>query len=145
QRRRLLLERSQALFGAPRLAHRVALVLEADADVAAQPGVVVDDQDERAGLSRLAGAVEERVQVVAAEPAMPSGRVEGRHEALIGPLPDRALGDAEVLRRLAERQPVGVRAGGAPPRTASRGSCHTGKLPKDAVFYAAAWSSRPKG
>jgi hypothetical protein len=37
---------------------------------------------------------------------MASGCVEGRDAALVGPLPDRALGDTEVLGSLAEREPI---------------------------------------
>ena len=47
QVRRLLTERSEPFRGARRLANDVALRLEVDADVLAQPLVVVDDQHER--------------------------------------------------------------------------------------------------
>ena len=43
---------------------------------------------------------------------MPTGGVEGRDSSDVGPLPDRALGDAQEFRRLAERQPI-VLAGGS--------------------------------
>ena len=55
---------------------------------------------------------------------------EGRDAADVGPFPDRALRDAQELRRLAERQPVAL-AGSSPPWTwVSRR--HTANLPKRA-------------
>ena len=49
---RLVLEGGEALLGARGLAHRVALHLEVHADELAKAFVVVDDQDQRAGLHR---------------------------------------------------------------------------------------------
>ena len=65
-----------------RLAHRVALHLEVDADELAQALVVVDDQDQPAAAlgsprSGRAAALEELVEVAAPVPPMTSGRVEG--------------------------------------------------------------------
>ena len=114
-----LAERREPLLGARRLAHLVALGLEIDADVLAQPRVVVDDQDERsadvagAGAPPRPGAVEELVEVGAAVATVAAGRVEGRDAAEVGPLAHRALRDAEVLRGLAECQPLGLRRAGA--------------------------------
>ena len=52
------------------------------------------------------GALEELVEVGAPVAAVSARRVEGRNAALVGPFADRALRDAEVLRGLAEGQPV---------------------------------------
>src|SRR5207237_57687 len=86
----------------------VTLELEARTHVLAHPLVVIDDEHRRTDL--LAGAgpgrLEELVQVRPAVAAMAARGVEGGNAALIGPLPDRALRDAEVLRRLTERQPI---------------------------------------
>ena len=105
-----LLEHLQALLAVAGLADRVALHLEVDAHVLAHPLVVVDDQDDRpsaaaAGRART-GAIEEAVEVAPLVAAVAARRVKGRHAPLVGPLADRALGDAEVLGRLAEGQPV---------------------------------------
>ena len=108
--RLLALEDRHSLFGGPGLEHRVALELEARAHVLAHVVVVVDDQDGRAGLLSRAGpgALEELVEVGAPVPAMSARRVEGRDPPLVGPFPDRALRDAEVLGGLAEGKPVGL-------------------------------------
>ena len=105
-----LLDRGEALVRAAGLAHGVALELEVDADELAHLLVVVDEQDERARLRPAAGAgaVEERLEVGAAVAAVAAGRVEGRHAALVRPLADRALGDAEEPGRLPEREPLAV-------------------------------------
>ena len=71
-------------------------------------------------LAARARAVEEGLEVAAPVAAVAAGRVEGRHAALIGPLADRRLGDAEELRRLAERQPVRLARRSASARVASR-------------------------
>ena len=106
---RLVLDHRERLLGARRLADRVALHLEVDAHELAQARVVVDDEHERARpLAAGAGAVEEQLEVAAAVAAVAARRVERRHAALVGPLADRRLGDAEELGRLAERQPVGL-------------------------------------
>jgi len=107
---RLLVDRGEALVGPPSLPDGVALGLEMDAHVLSQRRVVVDDQDERAGPRLAAGArpLEERVEVAAPVPAVAARRVEGGHAAEVRPLADRALRDAEVLRRLAQGQPVGL-------------------------------------
>ena len=103
----------EPLVGAAGLADGVALELEVDADELAHLVVVVDEQDERAGLRRAAraGAVEERLEVGAAVAAVAAGRVEGGHAALVGPFADRALRDAEEAGRLPERQPLAVVSG----------------------------------
>src|SRR5262245_42888930 len=107
---RLLLafEDRQPLFGVAGLEHRIALELQARAHVLAHVLVVVDDEHGRACLLACArpGALEEPVEVGSTVPAVPARRVEGRHPTLVGPLSDRALGNAEILRRLAQRQPV---------------------------------------
>src|SRR5256886_15418589 len=110
QVRRDFVEHSESFFCAAGLAHRVALHLEVDAHVLTHSLVVVDDQDERALLHRAAraGAVEEVVEVGPAIAAMPARRIERGPSALIGPLPNRALGDAPGLRGPAERQPRGI-------------------------------------
>src|SRR5205814_6444433 len=113
-----------------RLADGVALHLEVDADDLAHLRVVVDEQDE--GTARgLAGtrALEERLEVGALVAAVPARRIEGRHAAHVGPLADGALGDAEELGRLAERQPVAVASG----RRALVARGHTANLPKCAA------------
>src|SRR5829696_515541 len=51
--------------------------------------------------------LEERIEVATPVAAMPAGRVERWYAAYIRPFPDRALSDAEVLRCLTERQPLG--------------------------------------
>ena len=65
---------------------------------------------------RRGPSFEELVEVPAAVAAVAAGRVEGGNAALIGPLPDRALRDAEVLRGLAEGQPVRFRRRRPAPR-----------------------------
>ena len=105
------LDRGEPLVGARRLLHVVALALELEPDELAHPLVVVDEQDASGRLlAARARAGEERLEVAAAEPAMAAGRVEGRDAALVRPLADRALGDAEEPRRLPERQPLGLAA-----------------------------------
>ena len=80
------------------------------------PRVVVDDEDERAGRrSARARAVDEQLEVAAPEAAVAARRVERGHPALVGPLADRRLGDAEELRRLPERQPVRLDVGARLP------------------------------
>src|SRR6266511_422729 len=44
---------------------------------------------------------------------VPAGGVEGGNAPLVGPLADRALRDAEILRGLAEGQPVRFGRGGS--------------------------------
>src|SRR5215204_1343237 len=107
----LLFQDLEPLLGTRGLAHRVALHLEVDADELAQALVVVDDQDQPTGAfgpsrERSAAALEELVEVAAPVPAMTSRRVERGQPAAVGPLADRALRHAEILRGLAERQPV---------------------------------------
>ena len=63
---------------------------------------------------RCAGAAEELVEIALAEPPVAARRVEGGQATAVGPLPDRALRDAEVRRGLAEREPVGRSAFAAP-------------------------------
>ena len=125
----LLVDERKPFRGVPGLADGVALRLEADAHVAAHAGVVVDDQHDRAGPPGVTRAGEEVVEIATPEPPVPARRVERREEPLIRPLADRALRDAEVLRSLAERQPVrlGARrpASDIPPR-----SRHHRNLPK---------------
>ena len=108
---RLGLERLEPLLRAPRLANRVAVHLEVDADELANPRVVVDDQHEGSGSGArgrrtAGGAGDERVEVALAVSPVSARRVERGQPALVGPFPDRALGDAEIPRRLPERQPV---------------------------------------
>ena len=124
------LQDREPLLRAACLAHRVALHLEVDADVFAHPRVVVDDQHQRTLLGRAAraGTVEEVVEICAAVATVPTGGVEGGHTALVRPLADRALGDAEEFRGLAERQPVGLARRRAPSRKLAAG--HRVKLPK---------------
>ena len=111
---RPVLDRIERLVGARRLADRVALHLEIDTHELAQARVVVDDEDERAGAcSARARTLEERLEVAPPVAAVPTRRVERRHSALVRPLPDRRLGDAEELRRLAEREPIGLGRSGA--------------------------------
>jgi hypothetical protein len=113
---RLLLERGEALLAARGLTHGVALELEAGAHKAAQARVVVDDQHQRPALRAPArpGAVEEGVEVAATVAPVLAGRVEGRQATHVGPLADRALRNAEVLRGLAKREPFGLLASGSP-------------------------------
>src|SRR5439155_3417813 len=131
QVRRLILECGQPVLRVRRLADGIALHLEVDPHDFADLRVVVDEQHERAAR-RLSGprTLEEGLEVTALVPAMPAGGVEGRDAADVGPFPDRALRDAQELRRLAERQPVAL-AGSSPPWTwVSRR--HTANLPKRA-------------
>src|SRR5439155_23741805 len=111
-----LLQHPQSFVRAAGLAHGVALHLEVYAHVLAHTLVVVDDQDERALLDRAARprAVEEVVEVRPAIPTVPARRVERGHAALIRPLPNRALGDAEIFCRLTEGQPVRIARWSAP-------------------------------
>ena len=111
----------EPLLGAAGLADGVALELEVHADELAHLLVVVDEQDERAGLrpAARAGAVEERLEVGAPVAPVAARRVERGHAALVGPLADRALGDAEEPGRLAEREPSRCRSSVAMP---SRGN-----------------------
>ena len=120
---RLLLECGEPLLGAAGLAHRVALELEVHAHVLADALVVVHDQDERPDCARFAGTgmLEEGLEIGAPVTAVAARRVERRHALEVGPLPDRALRDAEVLRRLAQGQPlVGLPRRPAPPPPTSR-------------------------
>ena len=107
----MALDRGETFVGARRLLHVVALPLELDPDELAHPLVVVDEQDGRARLlAARARAGEERLEIAAPEAPVAAGRVEGRDAALIRPLADRALGDAEEARGLAEGQPLGLAA-----------------------------------
>ena len=126
----------ETLLGVGRLAHRVALHLEVDANDLAHLVVVVDDEHHRAArrLSR-AGTLEECVEVAAPVAAVPTGRVEGRNAAEIGPLADRALRDPEVLCGLSESQPVRL-AAAATTRAARIAVCHRpANLPKCVLFF----------
>ena len=97
----------ERLVGARGLANRVPLDLEVDPHVLAEARVVVDDEDERAGGGTARPRpLEERLEVAPPVAPVAARRVERGHAALVGPLPDRRLSDAEELRSLAERQPV---------------------------------------
>jgi hypothetical protein len=103
-----LVEHLHPVLGATGLVDDVALHLEVDADVFAQPLVVVDDQHDRARVRFGRRALEKRIEVVAAVAAVPARRLEGAHTAAVRPLADRALGDAEIARGLAQREPIGL-------------------------------------
>ena len=108
----LVRDRGKGLLAALGLADRVAGRLEAHPQELAQPRIVVDDQDERPATvaAARAGAVDEGLEVLEPESPVTSGRVEGTHPAVVRPLADRRLRHAEELRRLPERQPVGLGA-----------------------------------
>src|SRR6478672_3296957 len=129
QVRRLVLERRQPVFRVRGLPDGVALHFEVDPHDLAHLRVVVHEQYERAarGLARTA-ALEERLEVVTLVAAMAAGGVEGRHAADVGPLADRALGDAEEFCRLPEGQPVVLTGSRSPRSGVTRG--HTANLPK---------------
>ena len=74
---RLLVQRFEPFRGACGLSDEIALHLEVDPQVFPQPLVVVDDEDERTRPLGRTGSAEERIEVVTAEPAMASRRVEG--------------------------------------------------------------------
>jgi hypothetical protein len=122
-----LLQHAEPLVGVAGLAHGVALHLEVHPDVLPQAWIVVDDQDDRARARGgvRSGALEEGIEVTAPVAAVAAGRVEGGHAPLVRPLADRALGHAEVLRRLSEGEPI---------RLAGRGET----LRKVAAFHSAA-------
>src|SRR5262249_13121078 len=90
------LDRGEAFVRARGLLHVVALPLELYPDEFPHPFVIVDEKDARACLlTARTGASGERFEVAPAETPVASRRVEGRHTALIRPLANRALGDAE--------------------------------------------------
>src|SRR5207247_8453183 len=99
--------------------------------------VVVDEEHQRTARG-LAGArtFEERLEVGAFVPAVATRRIEGRHAPDVGPLPDRALRNAEKLRRLAEREPIAVTAC-RPPGVLRR---HPSNLPKSAGSLHPGWA-----
>src|SRR4029077_20027016 len=124
------LDRRKSLLGARSLLNVVALPLELDPQDLAHPLVVVDEQHGRAGLlPSRPRAGEERLEIAAAVPAVASRGVEGGDAALIRPLADRALGDAEEACGLPERQPLGIAAG------CVTGITHAWKLTKTPTFY----------
>jgi hypothetical protein len=103
------LDRGKPLVGARRFLHVVALSLELQADELPHVVVVVDEKDGRARLLAAgAGPGEKRLEIAAPEAPVASRGVESGHAALIGPLANRALGDAEKPCGLPERQPFGV-------------------------------------
>ena len=112
---RLVLQREKPVFCVGRFADRVALHLEVDAHHLADLGIVVDEQNKRAAR-RLARPrpLEERLEVAALVAPVAAGRIESRNPPEIRPFADRALRDAEKLRRLAQGQPVAVAASGPP-------------------------------
>src|SRR5439155_23142831 len=129
--RRLVLERGEPILGVAGLADGVALHLEIDAHGLPDLRFVIDDQDE-GPPGRLAGArsLEERLQVTALVTPVPPRRVERRDAAEIGPLPDGALGNAEELRRLSERQPVALAGGRSSGAAWFSGHHRPANLPK---------------
>ena len=63
---------------------------------------------------------EERVEVGAAEATVATGRIEGGQATAVRPLADGALGDAEIGRGLAKREPFAALARRPPPRRTQR-------------------------
>src|SRR5262249_35001428 len=112
-RRLLTLHHAHSLLGSAGLQHWVAAGRGDRAHVLAHALGVVDDEHRRPRslASARARALEELVEVGAAITAVAAGCVEGGDAALVGPLANRALGDAEVLRGLPEGQPVGLGGG----------------------------------
>ena len=90
-------------------------------------GVVVDHEDERALVFSHRGLTGRgRLEVTPPVAPVAAGRVERRDAALVGPLADGRLGDAEELRGLAERQPVRLAVGA---RLAGEVTPNVAKLP----------------
>src|SRR5581483_607949 len=91
----------------------------AQADEAADPGIVVDDEDDGAGRRAAGpGPREKQLEIAPPVPAVAAGGVEGGHAPVIRPLANRRLRDAQELRGLSEREPVRLRRRRTPPRVA---------------------------